>query len=344
MTWWANFSRSYLLGPNGLSVFRGILGFVLPFLLHRPEPRLHVMAFCLFLLGVGTDYFDGFLARAYGLETQFGRFMDPLADKVLILAPLVTFGFMGFYSLWWVVPIFIREVVVTFCRIGWLLEGKAIGAEKFGKVKLGFQVATVIAAFFYFITLDFSFLQRFTAFCKAFTFFSLFVAIFLTLVSGISFLVHHRSDFQSQAFARYVSALGVGLIPIIPGTWGSALGVALFFLIQWNAWLYLVTFLSIFFAGYWAVSQLDLSQEKDPHFVVVDETVGMLVVLAEISPTFLTVAGGFLLFRFFDVVKPYPLRRLEKLPGYWGIVCDDLGAGLYAWIVLQIAVRLFQAT
>ena len=164
--------------------------------------------------------------------------------------------------------------------------------------------------------------------------------VFLTLLSGVSFLSNQREHFKSEAFARYVSALGVGLIPFAPGTWGSLAGLILVLLTQFNDLLFFSTFLFLVLSGWWAVSGLDLSVEKDPFFVVVDEACGMFVVLMGIPLTWGSCLLGFALFRLFDVWKPWPVRRLEKYPGYWGILADDLGAGFYAWLLLFFFYRV----
>ena len=130
MTWLANFKQKHLFAPNGLSVLRGLIGLALPYLLLRRETHFHLLAIALFTVGATTDYWDGFIARKFGLQTQSGKIIDPTMDKVLVLAPLATFAILDIYSVWWVVPIFIREILVTFCRVGWMMEGKAEPSER----------------------------------------------------------------------------------------------------------------------------------------------------------------------------------------------------------------------
>jgi phosphatidylglycerophosphatase A len=276
------------------------------------------------------------LARRYSLESEFGKFVDPLTDKILILVPLTAFAVLKVYSPWWVVPVFVREVIVTFCRVGWVLEGKVLGAEKLGKFKLGFQVAAVIAAFLFMLVSHFSVPSWVKLTFETFMMVLLLTAIGLTVISGVSFLLNNRKLFKSRKFARFTSAVWVGLIPYAPGTWGSLVGVAIVLMTAWSVPLYSVTFFLLVWVGYWAVSRLDLSKQKDPGFVVIDEVLGMMVALFGILISWQSVLIGFLLFRLFDILKPFPLRRFEKMPGYWGILLDDLGAGLYAWFFLRL--------
>jgi phosphatidylglycerophosphatase A len=79
--------------------------------------------------------------------------------------------------------------------------------------------------------------------------------------------------------------------------------------------------------------------KKDPQFVVIDEVAGQLITLIAVPVTWKTFLAGFILFRVFDIVKPPPVRQLEKLPGGTGIVLDDVAAGLYALAVMQILLR-----
>ena len=339
MIWPGKFKTSDLHLPNALSILRGILGAFLPFFLLSPKPSFHLLAGAIFIFGAVTDYWDGWLARRHASTSNAGKILDPSMDKILILVPMVTFAWMGFYSIAWVVPVFIREFVVTFCRIGWLLEGKALGAEKLGKLKFGVQVAAIAAAFVRLLIQDYAFLAQFDSFFNFCLFFFLSAALLLTLVSGFSFFRVNRTHLFTESFARYVSACGVGLIPFIPGTLGSLFGIMLILLSFWNPVLYGSIFFLCFAAGYWAVARIDLSVEKDPQFVVMDEVLGMMITLAGVSLGWNSVLTGFVLFRLFDIFKPYPCRRLEALPGYWGILLDDVAAGIYARLVLFLIFR-----
>jgi phosphatidylglycerophosphatase A len=78
------------------------------------------------------------------------------------------------------------------------------------------------------------------------------------------------------------------------------------------------------------------SGEEDPSHVVIDEVAGQLLALVWAPPGWKTALAGLILFRVFDILKPFPLRSLERLPGGFGIMLDDLGAGLYSLVLLQV--------
>ncbi|MFH1208769.1 MAG: phosphatidylglycerophosphatase A [Candidatus Omnitrophota bacterium] len=337
MTSWAKYKYS-LLNPNVLSIARGLIGLSLPFLILRPSPAGHLWAFVLFIVGAITDYFDGWIARQYKLESDFGRWIDPFNDKILILAPMVAFAALHFYSIWWVVPIFFREILVRFCRTGWLLEGKSLGAEMMGKLKFGFQTVTVWIAFAYLLLNPYPALDAVTGILYYLIPVLLITTVALTLVSGGMFLWNQRAHFGSEAFNRFVLAAGVGLFPKAPGTWGSLLGVFLVFLTRWSNGLYGAVF--VFFVVWGALAYERITDpDPDPQYIVIDEVCGIFVTFMLIPMTWSSVILGFVLFRVFDVFKPFPVRSLENIPRFWGIMADDLGAGLYAWIILFVIFK-----
>ena len=155
--------------------------------------------------------------------------------------------------------------------------------------------------------------------------------------------------------ALAIATFGVGLLPLAPGTWGSVVGVGIYLLLRYFALnlgqfpflaLQLVVILAIIFAGIWAATQTErLSGRKDPGKVVVDEVAGQMIsllplVLVPASAWSTWVIVSFTLFRFFDIVKPYPAKRMERLHGGLGIMCDDLVAGIYAAVIILMAIAV----
>jgi len=167
--------------------------------------------------------------------------------------------------------------------------------------------------------------------------------------------------------ALAIATCGVGYLPLAPGTWGSLIGVGVYVSLRWNLFrppsdtdplAYLPSFLAaefvvlvvIILAGIWAGSRAERAlQVKDPGKVVIDEVAGQLmallpVPLVMIGPWPIWVIASFLLFRFFDIIKPYPARRLESLESGIGIMADDIVAGMYAAGVLGAAILLTELT
>jgi phosphatidylglycerophosphatase A len=136
----------------------------------------------------------------------------------------------------------------------------------------------------------------------------------------------------------------VGYAPVAPGTWGSGVGLVVYYLVrrQQSLAIELGVLAVIFLVGLWAATEAEHHFGGiDPGPVVIDEVIGMLMTLA-LHPVNLSGAIlGFLIFRVLDVVKPWPARRLELLPGGFGVVLDDAMAGLYGNLLLWGAIRLF---
>ncbi|MBI3312150.1 MAG: phosphatidylglycerophosphatase A [Candidatus Omnitrophica bacterium] len=133
------------------------------------------------------------------------------------------------------------------------------------------------------------------------------------------------------------TVLGIGNVPFIPGTLGSlvGLGIAWFFRGDWRlqaAALGVVIILTLWSAGAAARKM----GKEDPPEVVIDEVAGMLLGLLGVAFSAKVYAAGFFLFRFFDIVKPPPIRQIQRLPGSWGILADDLLAGLATLACLRL--------
>lgn len=130
---------------------------------------------------------------------------------------------------------------------------------------------------------------------------------------------------------------GCGLVPKAPGTAGTLGAVPLYLLaIRGGRTGVALTAIAVTLAGVWAASVVARElHKKDPQLVVVDEVAGLLVTMLPVTvPTWRSVAIGFVLFRLLDVVKPWPVRRLESLPAGWGIVLDDVGAGALGALIM----------
>lgn len=132
------------------------------------------------------------------------------------------------------------------------------------------------------------------------------------------------------------TCFGVGYVPFAPGTFGSLAGCGLWFVLPASAMVQAAVIVVTFAVGAWASGVAERHfQATDPGPAVVDEVMGMLVTLFMNGTSWIAIGGGFLLFRFFDVIKPYPADRLERLPGGVGIMADDFMAAVYANLALR---------
>ena len=142
---------------------------------------------------------------------------------------------------------------------------------------------------------------------------------------------------------------GAGFAPKAPGTAGSVVGVLIYLLMEWlGAGAYsphVIIFL--FIVGTWSAHRVETFWGHDSQRIVVDEIIGQMITFVYAAGRFRLpaafVVAGFGLFRLFDILKPFPLRRLEKLNGGLGVIADDVGAGIYALGVLTLIWNFFGA-
>lgn len=148
-----------------------------------------------------------------------------------------------------------------------------------------------------------------------------------------------------QIILFLASGAGSGYIPFAPGTWGSAVGLLVYWLLlRLPQWPLAVTVAAVVFLSCWIAGLAEeLLAAKDPQVIVIDEVAGMLVALMFLPASGRVVLAAFVLFRLFDIWKPFPARWIqENLPGGWGVVGDDVMAGIYANLVLQIVLRVIR--
>ena len=137
------------------------------------------------------------------------------------------------------------------------------------------------------------------------------------------------------------TVLGIGYAPWAPGTFGSAAGLLLWWLLPHQGPIPIVAIVVVFALGTWSGSVAESHFHRtDPSHVVLDEVVGMWITLLFNPVGWQGAIIAFLLFRLFDVAKPYPANRLERLPGGFGIMADDGMAAIYANMSLRLLIHL----
>ncbi|MBA3003579.1 MAG: phosphatidylglycerophosphatase A [Desulfurivibrio sp.] len=144
---------------------------------------------------------------------------------------------------------------------------------------------------------------------------------------------------MDRLFMSIATGFGTGYLPKAPGTWGSLLALPLhFFLRRLAPNHYALALGAIFFIAVITAGQAEkILDRKDPGVIVIDEVIGMLITLIAAPDNPLIWLLGFALFRFFDIFKPYPIRLIDqRINGGLGIVLDDVLAGIYSLIVLQL--------
>jgi phosphatidylglycerophosphatase A len=131
---------------------------------------------------------------------------------------------------------------------------------------------------------------------------------------------------------------GVGWAPLAPGTVGSALAAVIVWGVPFSRTGLLLFFIAVTLAGTWAAHRAERQLgAKDPGAIVIDEVAGMTLAVLPFPRTVLVLIAGFVLFRIFDITKPFPARVSQRVAGGLGVMVDDLIAGLYALVVIAVA-------
>ena len=140
------------------------------------------------------------------------------------------------------------------------------------------------------------------------------------------------------------TGFGVGYSPIAPGTLGTLVAIPVYyFLSNISSPIYEITLIGFFFLSVWISENAEIFfGKKDDQRIVIDEIMGFLVTMLWVPKTAILMVVGFFLFRFFDILKPFPIRHLEKkFKGGFGVVLDDVMAGVYASIILHLIGRIY---
>lgn len=139
----------------------------------------------------------------------------------------------------------------------------------------------------------------------------------------------------------FVVAATLGPLGYVPasGTIATAVTLPIIFIFSGQWYMQLFVFLCVLVVSIYAIARAQTHlQAHDPAAIVIDEVVGCLITFFAIQCSWWSIIVGFLLFRFFDIFKPWPISRLEHVPGPWGVLLDDIGAGVVSNIILHILI------
>lgn len=175
--------------PNRITLMR--IGMTIPILilLRFPNPLTCWLAAILFGLAAATDFLDGYLARRDSQITNFGKFLDPLADKILICSILIDMVRLGWVPSWVAVIIVVRELAVTGLRAVAADEGVVIAADKFGKLKTVLQIVALVPLLIHYPVFGLP--------SALFGQIILYIALALTLFSGLNYFYRFYQDWES---------------------------------------------------------------------------------------------------------------------------------------------------
>jgi CDP-diacylglycerol--glycerol-3-phosphate 3-phosphatidyltransferase len=184
--------------PNVLTLFRILLTFVFIVLLTKEGLGSKIFALIIFTLASLTDFLDGYIARKYDLISRFGKLMDPIADKFLILSAFFIFTQLRVIASWMFAVILAREVIVTGLRLFAVRKGKALAAEGAGKLKTVLQIISVYLIILFTILVqlkvDVQGYEPMMRYVSIWINILMYLVVAVTLWSGISFVWNNRRE------------------------------------------------------------------------------------------------------------------------------------------------------
>lgn len=365
---------------NIVTLSRAVLA-LLFFLLFQSKDSLWVIiSVIVFIIAAITDYFDGWFARRYQETSDWGRVADPLADKVLTTAAFVAFAIEHLIPWWMVAIVVIRDIATTYLRSFADRVHKPMHTSFSAKSKTFVQMTFIITVL---VALAVSYLPWQPQILNNLSFFivhptslfigMLFVALF-TAWTGIEYSLSNRhvtallwktmlttlrgnmpesqqASGNSQLFSSITIAVttlgGAGFFPVAPGTAGSLVALLIFFIPTTNLVGLLLTASAIaIILGLVFIPTAEQILGNDAASIVLDEALGIWLTLASpiVPLTPLWVLIGFILFRLFDIWKPFPIRLLNKRRGAVFVLLDDVVAAIFAFITYHILYFVMQSS
>jgi len=184
--------------PNKITLIRIALVFIFMLFLFMKGLTFKVLALATFMIAAFSDYLDGFIAKRYGIISDFGKLMDPIADKILTLAAFLAFVEMKLIPAWMVVIILMRELIITGIRLFALAKGEVLPASLVGKQKTVSQMVSIFVILIFIIFREagvrvFGFWSPpFEYWYKQLIFILMLVTVALTIISGVSYLIRGK--------------------------------------------------------------------------------------------------------------------------------------------------------
>lgn len=330
--------------PNVITIIRIILipFYTLPFIYNNIYGNNSlVYGFLLFVLLSLTDFLDGYLARKYDFVSNFGKIIDPLADKILVYSAFFLLVYLQRFPLWVILILLFREILVTIHRNAAQNKGVAIAAVMSGKIKTTIQMITIITAFLNYIYKDMLF---------GIDYYLIYLTLIVTIYSGIDYYLKNKNKistktFINKIFVYFLSIFRIGKTPIAPGTLGSLFAVFVYIWFK-NFFVHFGFYNILWLVPLFVISAIisnnseELFGESDSSEIIIDEFTGQVIPLLFLPVSFFYILSAFVIFRILDIWKPFPISKIDKINNGWGIMFDDVIAGLITLGILQLFIQL----
>ena len=329
--------------PNILSLLRVLIAPFIYQLIITNDSKYIQFALIVFSLGAITDYLDGYIARKWGNTSTFGSFLDPIADKILTNAALLAFMSLHLMDLWMIGIIIARDVFMTLLRVYADRVQMPIITSFLAKVKTTIQlIFTIIVLLSLSFNLQIHFLSVFDLFISS----TSYIIIILSLLTTVEYVLQNKSlilkilkePLLPSLHTLITTCFGIGYSPLAPGTFASLSALLILLFPITHGGIFIASVIG-FIAAIPSITHIEKNHGNDASMIVIDEVVGMWLVLSypHIPHTPIFIFASFLIFRFFDIVKPFPINLVNKKIGAIWVMADDIVAAIMTIIVVSFA-------
>ena len=329
--------------PNLLSLLRVFIAPIVYQMIISSDTTFIFYALIIFSVGAITDYLDGFLARKWGDTSSFGSFLDPIADKILTNSALLALMSIHIRDVWMIAIIIARDVLMTLLRVYADRVDRPIKTSITAKIKTAIQLIFTIGILF---LLSFDTHGEYLSKWDSIVDITIWSIVTLTVFTSFEYIVQNRELIRllmkepllPGIHTMIATFLGIGFSPLAPGTVASfsALLVLLFPITHFQ--LFLLSSITFFESTY----------GDDASIIVIDEVIGVWLILSIpiISHSPMSVFISIVIFRIFDIIKPFPINVINRQKGPIWVLADDILAAIFTifimftFTILQIGSNL----
>lgn len=338
--------------PNLLSLLRVFIAPIVYQMIISSDTTFIFYALIIFSVGAITDYLDGFLARKWGDTSSFGSFLDPIADKILTNSALLALMSIHIIDVWMIAIIIARDVLMTLLRVYADRVDRPIKTSITAKIKTAIQLIFTIGILF---LLSFDTHGEYLSKWDSIIDITIWSIVTLTVFTSFEYIVQNRELIRllmkepllPGIHTMIATFLGIGFSPLAPGTVASfsALLVLLFPITHFQ--LFLLSSIT-FFVSIASITFIESTYGDDASIIVIDEVIGVWLILSIpiISHSPMSVFISIVIFRIFDIIKPFPINVINRQNGPIWVLADDILAAIFTifimftFTILQIGSNL----
>lgn len=333
--------------PNILSLLRVVIAPIVYQMIISGNQVYIFYALIIFSFGAITDYLDGYIARKWGDTTSLGSFLDPIADKILTNAALLALMSIHVIEPWMILVIIARDILMTLLRVYADRIDKPIKTSFTAKTKTAIQLTFTICVL---LLLSFDTDGQFFVTYRHYIDWTIWTIVCITVYTSIEYIIQNITLIQKLLREPIIPGIhtmiatffGIGYSPIAPGTVASFSAVLiLLFPISQNA-LLIISGIALLLSIP-AIQYIEEKYGNDASLIVIDEVIGMWLILSfpivSHSPT--SIVLSLILFRIFDVFKPFPINFINKKKGAFWVIADDILAAIFT-VLMMFAITMTQ--